>query len=154
MLSSNKHLVIALIVGPVLAILAWFAVGQLLGERAEPAVSGRAYPLLEKSDCRYASGHCKLENQDFKLMLRVERQGLDTVLVLVSDHALEGVMFSVAAPGTASSPLAMDAREPENKKWAYTLVGMPGPEERIRLVASSANSQYFGDASTLFIQRQ
>ena len=151
---SNKHLVVAFIVGPVLAILAWFAVGQLVGNRAALAVSGESYPLLEKSDCRYASGHCKLENQDFKLALSVEHHGLDFVLVLASDYALEGVMVSVGVPGGAAKPEAMQTGDKGGMQWKYTLEGIPDLEERIHLVASSGGSQYFGDAATLFIKRQ
>ena len=87
---TNKHVVIALIVGPILAILAWIGVGQIAGEKAAVAVAGNSYPLVEKSDCRYESGHCKLENEDFKLVLLLEQRGIDTMLVLQSAQVLEG----------------------------------------------------------------
>jgi len=150
-MQSNKHLIVAFIVGPLLAILAWYAVGRLVGERAAPAVSGEAYPLLEKSDCRYASGHCKLENQDFKLVLSIEHRGMETVLVLASSHILEGVMVSVALPDSVPEPTAM---YPDGKQWIASLKSVPELKERIYLVASGGGSQYFGDAATLFIKRE
>lgn len=149
---TNKHVVIALIVGPVLAILAWVGVGQIAGEKAAVAVAGKSYPLVEKSDCRYESGHCRLENEDFKLILRVEQRGIDTVLVLESEHALEGVLLSVTEPDSSTSPAAMRASSAQNLKWLIPMEEVPTPQQRIYLVASSGGVQYFGDAATLFIK--
>lgn len=151
---TNKHVVIALIVGPILAILAWIGVGQIAGEEAAAAVSGRSYPLVEKSDCRYESGHCKLENEDFKLVLRMEQRGIETVLVLQSAHALEGVLMSVAEPGSEIRPTAMRASDTQNMEWVISMEQLPTPQQRFYLVASSGGVQYFGDAATLFINRQ
>lgn len=151
---TNKHVVIALIVGPILAILAWIGVGQIAGEKAAAAISGQSYPLVEKSDCRYESGHCKLENEDFKLVLRLEQRGIDTVLVLESVHALEGVLMSVADPGSETSPSAMRASDAKNREWVIPLEELPTPQQRLYLVASSGGVQYFGDTATLFIKRQ
>ena len=153
MVFTNKHVIVALIVGPILAILAWLAVGQIAGEKAALAVSGQSYPLVEKSDCRYESGHCKLENEDFKLLLKLEQRGLDSILVLTSEHALEGVLISVAAPDQEEQPRAMRSTTAEALEWTLVLEAVPAPGERIHLVASSGGTQYFGDASTLFIKR-
>ena len=76
MVFTNKHVVIAMIVAPVLAVLAWFATGQLSGEKPQPAEQGKSYPLVEKSNCRYPSGACDLENENFKLRLTVEESTL------------------------------------------------------------------------------
>lgn len=150
---TNKHVIIALIVGPILAILAWIGVGQIAGEQAAVAVAGQSYPLVEKSDCRYESGHCRLENKDFKLILKIERRNIDTVLVLKSDHPLDRVLVSVAEPGSDTSPLAMHASDAQNMEWVISVEQMPTPQQRIYLVASSAGVQYFGDVATLFIKR-
>jgi len=150
---TNKHVVIALIVGPILAILAWVGVGQIAGEEAAVAVAGQSYPLVEKSDCRYESGHCRLENEDFKLILRLEQRGLDALLVLESEHALEGVLLSVAEPGSDINPAAMRASSAQNLEWVIPVADVPAPQQRIYLVASSGGVQYFGDAATLFIKR-
>jgi hypothetical protein len=151
---TNKHVIIALIVGPVLATLAWVGVGQIAGEKAAAAVSGKSYPLIEKSDCRYESGHCKLENEDFKLVLRIERRGIDTVLVLKSAHVLDGVLVSVAEPGREINPSTMRASDAQSTEWVVSLKDVPTPAQRLHLVASSGGVQYFGDAATLFIKRK
>lgn len=149
MFFTNKHVVIALIVAPILAILAWFAVGQFAGEKAQPAAAGKSYPLVEKSNCRYDSGHCDLENEEFKLALELE--GL--ALVLRSAHALRGVMVTVGHPGQDLPPQAMTAIDSEGLSWRYQLTAMPRTDDRIHLVASTAQNAYFGDVATLFIKR-
>jgi hypothetical protein len=53
---SNKHVVIAALMAPVLALIANFRIGAMLGEDPQPAEAGQSYPLLEKPNCRYASG--------------------------------------------------------------------------------------------------
>ena len=150
---TNRHVVIALIVGPILAILAWIGVGQIAGEKAAVALAGNSYPLVEKSDCRYESGHCKLENEDFKLLVRLEKRGIDPVLVLQSAHALEGVVMSIAEPGSEKAPVAMRSSGTQNSEWVIPLEEMPTSRQRIYLVASSGGVKYFGDVATLFIQR-
>ena len=64
---TNKHVIVALIVAPVLSVLAWYAVGSFTGEQPTPAEPGQSYPLVEKSNCRYPSGECELENEDFSV---------------------------------------------------------------------------------------
>ena len=108
MFFTNKHVVIALIVAPILAILAWFAVGQLAGEKALPAERGKSYPLVEKSNCRYESGRCDLENEDFKLLLQWQ-EGKN--LMLQSAHPLQGVMIAVGNSGQELPPVAMTAMD-------------------------------------------
>lgn len=150
---TNKHVVVALIVAPVLAILAWLAVGQIAGEEAAVAVPGQSYPLVEKSDCRYESGHCKLENEEFKLLLRLQQRGPDAFLLLTSAHVLEGVMVSVTAPDNAAQPRPMNLATAGGLEWEVSLDRLPASQDRIYLVASSGGTQYFGDAATLFIKR-
>ncbi|MCP4842841.1 MAG: hypothetical protein GY887_14015, partial [Halieaceae bacterium] len=66
---GNRHLVIALMVTPLLAMAGWWASGLFADHEPGPAQKGSVYPLLEKSNCRYASGRCLLENVDFTIAL-------------------------------------------------------------------------------------
>ena len=150
---TNKHVVVALIVGPILAILAWLAVGQIVAEKAALAEPGRSYPLVEKSDCRYESGHCTLENEDFKLSLSIEQRYEDTMLVLQSKHPLSGVVVVVADSDREGVPETMGSRGVDGRQWLIVLDRKPLSSERILLVASAGGAQYFGDAATLFIMR-
>jgi len=149
---TNKHVIIAMIVAPILSILAWIAVGAFTGEKAQPAQSGNSYPLVEKSNCRYDSGVCDLENEDFRLSLSLQDGVSGQQLVLRASHPLEGVVLSVAEPGIEAQPAAMLAADGQGLEWRMVLNDRPGPDQRIRLVARAAGSSYFAEAGTLFLQ--
>jgi hypothetical protein len=150
MFFTNKHVVIAMLVSPVLAILAWFAVGHYAGEKPSAAAVGESYPLVAKSNCRYDSGRCELENADFKLA--VELKGME--LVVQSAHSLKGLMVAVGESGRELAPTPMARSDSEGMSWRHQLKAVPTSEERIYLVASTAENTYFGDAATAFIKRK
>ncbi|MBX2859174.1 MAG: hypothetical protein KTR17_10965 [Cellvibrionaceae bacterium] len=66
---TNKHFVVALIVSPILAVVAWFAVDKIVTPAPVVAEGGASYPLVAKSNCRYSSGKCALTNGDIKILL-------------------------------------------------------------------------------------
>ena len=149
---TNKHVIVAMIVAPVLAILAWFSVGEFIGEKPRVAQPGQSYPLVEKSNCRYASGLCELENEDFRLKLSYQDDATGRHLLLRASHALKGVVISVGLPEHEVQPGAMRSADGQGLEWRLALGSRPAPNERIRLVASAAGSRYFGEAGTLFLQ--
>ena len=154
MVFTNKHVIIAMIVAPVLAILAWVAAGQFSGEAPQVPVAGMSYPLVEKSNCRYASGACDLENEDFKLTLMQTGVDARTELVVRSAYPLDGVVLGVGLPEQETEPVAMRATDGQGLEWHLLVGRLPGPGERIRLVAIADGSSYFADASTAFLQPQ
>ena len=151
---KNKHVIIAMIVAPILAVLAWVAVGQFMGEKPQAAKPGQSYPLVEKSNCRYSSGACDLENEDFRLRLTVHEGVAGPEFLLSSSHALEGVVLAISDLRTEATPAAMRATDGQGLEWRLALEQIPGAEQRIRLVASAGGSSYFADASSAFLQSE
>ena len=149
---KNKHVVIAMIVAPILSILAWFAVGQFTGEQPQVAQPGQSYPLVEKSNCRYESGACDLENQDFKVRISLQAGVTGPEFVLTATHPLEGVVLSVGESEAEATPAPMRASDGQGLQWRMVVNKVPGPSERIRLVARASGASYFADASTTFLQ--
>lgn len=149
---KNKHVIIAMIVAPILSILAWFAVGQLTGEQPQAARPGQSYPLVEQSNCRYSSGACDLENEDFRLRLTLQQGVTGPEFLLTASHPLEGAVLALAEAGAESTPTAMRASDGQGLSWRMVLADVPAPEQRIRLVARAGGSSYFADASTAFLQ--
>ena len=149
---KNKHVIIAMIVAPILSVLAWIAVGQLKGEQPQVAQPGQSYPLVEKSNCRYESGACDLENEDFKLRLTLAEGVAAPQFVLSASHPLEGVVLAVAPPEAGAQPAPMRAVDGQGLQWRIALDRLPGPADRIRLVARASGASYFADASTTFLQ--
>ena len=160
---TDRHVITALLVAPVLAILAWFAVGSLGGEKARPARTGAAYPLLEKSNCRYASGVCDLENTDFKVRLsfadnvsgELSGDGSGNAggrLDVYVSHAVDSALLSLTrAPGDAA-PSAMRRADTQGRRWRFALERQPDREQRLRLVLSRRGVAYFAEFSTAFLQ--
>jgi hypothetical protein len=154
MLFTNKHVVIAMIVAPILAVLAWFAIGAFTGETPRPAVQGESYPLVAKSNCRYPSGACDMENEDFRLRI-VYEQGLSGgELVLTSSHPLDGVVLGLADLDEQTAPAVMRASDGQGLEWRMAMITIPAPEQRFRLVAMAGGSSYFADAATTFLQEE
>jgi hypothetical protein len=147
---TNKHVIIAMLVAPILAVLAWIAVGQFAGEQPHSAQPGRDYPLVAQSNCRYASGACDLSNEDFRVRLVLD-QSADPVLILSASHPLDGVLLSVGTPEQNLPPERMRAADGQGLEWQVLLGRVPSPQERIRLVATTGGSAYFAEASTLFM---
>ena len=147
---ANKHFVIAMIVTPILAVLAWIAVGQVAGEQPQPAKAGQAYPLIEQSNCRYESDACDLSNEDFKLRLTMNH----TLLNISASHPLEGVLLAVGTPGLDLPPGVMNPASDDGTFWQIDLGRLPGADEKIRVVARASGSDYFAEASTTFLQEE
>ena len=149
---TNKHVIIAMIVAPILSVLAWIGVGQLAGEKPRAARPGQSYPLVEKSNCRYESGACDLQNEEFKLRLTLQTTGAGAEMVLTASHPLEGAVIGIGPPDAENQPATLRATDGQGLEWRLAVAGRPGPEERIRLVARAGESSYFGDAATTFLQ--
>jgi hypothetical protein len=152
---GNRHMVVALLVAPVLALLAWFGVGQLLGERAAPAKPGASYPLLAQSGCRYAGGRCELSNGDIRLQISVEEgdTGAGPQLYLSASHALQGAQVAiVASPETQAPPLALTPVENGARRWQLALAQPLRGSERLRIAVRAADSLYFAETETTFVE--
>ena len=148
---TDKHVLVALIVAPILALLAWFAVDVWVGEEPGAAQAGNSYPLIARSNCRWASGLCEMENEDFSVVIRLDG---NTRLLLTSRHALDGVMLALehSSAGSLSlpPPLAMSRLDAAGRRWAMPL-SAPLPESaRIRFVASADRRQFFGETGLAF----
>ncbi len=64
---KNKHVIIAMIVTPILAIMAWFATGMLVDEKPHTLKEGGIYTFNVRSNCRWESGNCTLLNEDVRI---------------------------------------------------------------------------------------
>ncbi len=149
---SNKHVVIATLMAPVLALIAYFGASYLVGETPQAAAPGESYELVEKPNCRYSSGMCGLKNGEFELTLTFEMRGTARMLLnLESVHPLDGVLLAMTGNDSdEQTPVEMRATSSDGLNWSLELA-RPDPEtHRLRLVASAAGALYFGDAATSF----
>lgn len=151
---TNKHVVIALLVAPILSLIAWFGVGHFTSEEPHAAIPGQVYPLLEKSNCRYDSGACELVNGDVTLRLQVLAPAAAPVLELNSSVSLQGVALAVvpadAAPADNIPPESMTSVNGDTTLWQLPLAAPLAEGERLRLVAITADNRFTAEVSTNF----
>ena len=149
---KNKHVLAATLAAPVLALIAYFGVGALFGEKPQPAEAGQSYQLVEKPNCRYSSGQCGLKNVDFELTFSFERLGNDRLLLkLKSENPLDGIKLALVHNGIdEDKPRDMQPSGRDGTNWSLD-IPLPDPErDRLHLVASSMQTLYFGDVATKF----
>ena len=101
-----------MIVAPILSILAWYAVGHLVGEKPQAAEEGKLYKLVARSNCRYESGSCDLHNADFQLTIQPEMLTASSVaLTMTSSHSLQSAVLSLVEGDLAADrPAPMTAK--------------------------------------------
>jgi len=148
----NRHVIIALLVTPVLAVLAWIGVGQFAGEAPAPAEPGRAYPLVEQPNCRYASGACDLRNADLELRIVLNDGAQDGAggpqVTVTSSHPLQRVQLALA--GGEGRALPGDLALSAGGQWVGRLRTRPGTGDLLRLVAQGDGAFYYGEVTTAF----
>ncbi len=146
---KNKHVIVALLVAPMLAIMGWFAVDYLVAERAQPAQPGAMYPLLAKSNCRYESGQCDLDNEEFEMSLSSRQGGgSDVELVLTSRFALDGARVQV---GTSQDAAELAAADDAGLVWTMPLGVLPAKDAPIRIAAVRDQSTFYAEVTAIFL---
>ena len=151
---KNKHVVIALIVAPILAVLAWFAVGQIAGEKAKVAEPGAAYPLVARSNCRWASGQCELHNNDLEMtILPLELGAQYTKLSLDSEFPLTQATFALLLNGNEVVANAEhDASPDAPSQMTVTVPAFADPEAMLRVAVTVQESLYFAEVPVVFMR--
>jgi hypothetical protein len=150
---KNKHVVIASLMAPVLALIAYFGINAIVGEDPHAAEAGQSYQLVAKPNCRYSSGECGLKNADFELTLNFERLGGNRLLLkLRSAHALDGVLMAQAAiEEDEEQPVEMRPVGKDGLNWSLEMEDVDPENHRLHLVVSSNGSLYYGDAAMKFM---
>ena len=144
-----------MIVAPILSVLSYFLVDLVVKEQPQKAIAGNAYKLIAKSNCRFSSGSCDLENGTFKSSLRVtETQGLYT-LHLDTQNALENANIGfVTVDGDEVGPFKLTAQDSEGNAWA-TQINVPVDEHTIlRVALVAAGAHYYAETTMGFSNYQ
>ena len=142
---KDKHVVIALIVAPILAIIAWFGVDYIVAEKAQPAEPGSMYPLVARSNCRYDSGSCDLVNNDFKVRIRpVDLKDDRTILAVESEFVLQQASLALVVGGEETAGKGAPTKTPEGETvWIVNIPVRAEPEAILRVAVTAQDSVYF-----------
>lgn len=152
-LFSNKHVLVAMVVSPVLAVITYFAIDYVVKEKPQAAQKGQSYPLIAKSNCRYSSGQCNLENSDFKASLKVEPVDGQPSLFLDVNHPLDGVMVGISKEGDDIQnvkPTPMINQGGSNQRWILPLNFEVNDTTTLAIAISANGAQYFAETRMAF----
>jgi hypothetical protein len=152
---KNKHVVIAMIVAPILAVTAYFAVDYVVQEKPTVAQAGKSYSLVAKSNCRYASGECIFMNSGFSANLTVEKTDGLAKLVLNSSHPLEGVKVGFAQEGEdiqQAEPHTMQLNSETRQEWNLPVDFLIDETTTLAIAMTANGSHYFGQTIMAFTE--
>ncbi|WP_070969868.1 hypothetical protein [Vibrio sonorensis] len=150
---KNKHFIIALLVAPILSIIAYFGTDMAVSEKPHAAKEGGTYKLVSKSNCRYTSGLCDMENGDFKIKFRSESlTNSQLELSLTSAIPLQGIAVSLAdSMDESNTPTSMEMVDDSPQKWRVVLEAPKSDQTWLRVVVQSQGTTYYGDTQTKFV---
>jgi len=150
---TNKHLIIAMIVAPLLAFISYYGVDRMVSEKPHKAIEGNFYPLVAKSNCRYQSGECTLENGDISVTITMESNSQDMVdLAVTANHSLQNIQVALAESSQSPAPTAMQTQNDEQTQWQLRLPGNASEDSRLQIALAIDNTMYFGETGTTFSQ--
>lgn len=149
----NKHLIIAMLVAPILAVIAWFVTDRTVRPEAQTALAGETYELLARPNCRYESSKCELVNGDVKLTIEA---------VANSGNQNPSLKFTSTVPVEIlrvefldSTNTTRDIVQHGNKNGLFELNGLvdtPLSEvTSIRLGLVSLGVNYYAETNTAFL---
>ena len=150
---KNKHIITALIVTPILAVLAYFATDYMVSEQPHVAKDGGRYELVQLPNCRYASGRCELKNGNFKVVVtgRADESGFLS-LNLASEFPLTEAYVSVVREADAvSGPMKMAMITNDDKTWQVNLQVIKPIEQILRVVVASGGAIYYAETGMPFL---
>ncbi len=147
---KNKHVVTAMIVAPLLAVMSYFAVDMLVKEQPQVAQAGQAYKLVAKSNCRYSSGQCDLHNASFKSTLMVDPQS--NLLKINASHALQNATIGfVDSQGNEVQPVELIVTNSANTEWQMALPSTINQSSLARVVLRANNALYYVETNMTFV---
>jgi hypothetical protein len=150
---KNKHVIVAMLVAPVLSILAWLSVDYFVGERPHAAQPGSAYLLIARSNCRYDSGQCDLANKDFEITLRATRIGdARMTLEALSKFPLQQSTIGLVESGIEGPPLPMDKLDTSAMRWGATLSRPDSADSTLRVAVLAQGATYYAEVPVTFLQ--
>lgn len=150
---KNKHVIVALLVAPILALIAYFAVDYFVAEQPHAAKPGVDYSLVARSNCRRASGACDLVNGDFKLTISASPAGSTALtLSVLSKFPLVAASIGIAPePGEESEPIMLALVDGDHHSWSVQIPRPPTEQATLQIAVLAGQSRYLAEVPTIFL---
>lgn len=151
-LLKNKHVILAMFVAPVLAIIAYFATDRIVSEKPHQAQQGNSYKLAAKSNCRYKSGLCTLHNADVEVNVRVEPVSAAVFkLILQSNIPLTNALASFANGESEAQPNSLYPAAAQENTWNAEFRLADIEKTTLRLVLEISDSIFYAETPAVFV---
>lgn len=163
---SNKHVIAALLITPLLALGGYFVAGFWVNETPHAAKADGQYRLVAKSNCRYSSGQCELQNGDFKLLLTSKKNVIEEntneytneknadpknhSLLITSAHPLDHLALTIEQPSDNPAPQQVKAIDSTRLIWRFDNITVDSGH-RLFLVAQIGTTYYFSESDITFL---
>jgi hypothetical protein len=149
---KNKHMVLAMFVAPVLALIAYFATDYVVSEKPHAAHQGGSYKLAAKSNCRYQSGSCTLYNGDVEVNVRAERiTGSRIELSLHANMPLQNALVSSVVANEETDPVVMQRAVSEENTLRAKFDIFDVEESSLRFVLELSGLIFYAETPAVFI---
>ena len=153
---KNKHVLAALLIAPILAVITYIGTDLALSEKPHAAKEGATYQLAAQSNCRYTSGLCELKNGEFTIQFRSDPQSQAQLkLTMTAKYPLQGARIAIVdSPNANGDPISMSASDDSGLHWQLDQL-IPADQTRWLQVAVQANNTvYYGDTEATFLNYQ
>jgi hypothetical protein len=152
---KNKHVIVAMLVAPILALISYFSVDAVVAEKPHAAKEGEYYSLLEKSNCRYNSGKCDLKNGDVSLTIKpqwITNQRLR--LTINASTPLQNVIGSRV--NALNEEVSINPLQEQNSglSWSIEMNTPDADLERLHLAIAINDTWYYADTALKFMNYQ
>lgn len=151
---KNKHLIMAMFIAPTLAVIAYFGVDFIVSEKPHVAVQGESYKLAAKSNCRYKSGICTLENGDVEVKVHAQAMGNNQIKIILSSVVpLQSALISFVGEGEGENtePTAMMADKEQSDIWSANMNKFASDQSIFRLALNISDTLYYAETTTIFL---
>lgn len=119
---KNKHMIMAMFIAPVLAIVAYFATDHIVATPPQAIQAGQSYPLSARSNCRYESGVCTLKNGDLEIHFKAEKiDGNALTLSAQTSVKVQNVLIALSPSSQDIAPSAMNKTATEQNTWQLSI---------------------------------
>ncbi len=136
---SSRHVKLAVILAPLLAIGGYILTGILLDEKIEEQ-PGTAKAMTLQPDCHLLSGVCELLHREIAANIAIEEKQGKQLVYLATSVPIQGALLSV----DDSKPSPMLSRGTA-KRWVLELQRPVVENDVIRLVLAGDKNRYFAE---------
>ena len=149
---KNKHVILAMFIAPVLAIIAYFAVDHIVSEKPQQIQQGTTYKLAARPNCRYPSGRCTLHNGDIEVDVRLERVSDAAIkLILLSNTPVEHALASFVTAASEPQPKTLYRSVTEEGAWNAEFKLADVENSTLRLAVEISDSMFYAETPAVFV---